>query len=89
MVGPDSGPLTIIVSRNPIYVTFPVSQREFLKVQEQDERKKREQALGVRSTSPTAPPMTRLAGSTSSTSRSIARLTRCWYARQCPTRTAL
>ena len=29
-------------------MTFPVSQREFLKVQEQDERKKREQALGVR-----------------------------------------
>jgi membrane fusion protein (multidrug efflux system) len=48
VVGPDTGPLTIIVSRNPIYVTFPVSQREFLKVQEQDERKKREQALGVR-----------------------------------------
>ena len=41
-------PLTTIVSRDPMYVTFPVSQREFLKVQEQEERKAREQALGVR-----------------------------------------
>ena len=48
MVGPDSGPLTVIVSRDPMYVTFPVSQREFLKVQEQEERKAREQALGGR-----------------------------------------
>ena len=32
VVGPDSGPLTVIVSRDPMYVTFPVSQREFLKV---------------------------------------------------------
>jgi membrane fusion protein (multidrug efflux system) len=31
VVGPDSGPLTTIVSQNPMYVTFPVSQREFLK----------------------------------------------------------
>ena len=30
VVGPDSGPLTMIVSRDPMYVTFPVSQREFL-----------------------------------------------------------
>ena len=30
VVGPDSGPLTVIVSQDPIYVTFPVSQREFL-----------------------------------------------------------
>jgi membrane fusion protein (multidrug efflux system) len=48
VVGPDSGPLTTIVSRDPIYVTFPVSQREFLRVQEEEERKKREQALGIR-----------------------------------------
>ena len=47
VVGPDSGPLTEIVSRDPIYVTFPVSQREFLKVQ-QEERKKKEQALAIR-----------------------------------------
>lgn len=30
VVGPDSGPLTTIVSQNPMYVTFPVSQRVFL-----------------------------------------------------------
>jgi membrane fusion protein, multidrug efflux system len=30
VVGPDSGPLTTIVSVDPIYATFPVSQREFL-----------------------------------------------------------
>ena len=40
--------LTTIVSHDPMYVTFPVSQREFLKVQEQEARKAREQALGVR-----------------------------------------
>jgi membrane fusion protein (multidrug efflux system) len=28
VVGPDSGPLTEIVSRDPMYVTIPVSQRE-------------------------------------------------------------
>ena len=39
VVGPDSGPLTVIVSRDPMYVTFPVSQREFLQVQEQADRK--------------------------------------------------
>jgi len=48
VVGPDSGPLTEIVSRNPMYVIFPVSQREFLKVQEEEERKKQQQALAVR-----------------------------------------
>jgi membrane fusion protein (multidrug efflux system) len=48
VVGPDSGPLTVIVSRDPMYVTFPVSQREFLKVKEQTERKALEQSLAVR-----------------------------------------
>jgi membrane fusion protein, multidrug efflux system len=48
VVAPDSGPLTTIVSRDPIYVTFPVSQREFLRVQEEEEREKRKQALGIR-----------------------------------------
>ena len=33
VVGPDSGALTTIVSHDPMYVTFPVSQREFLNVQ--------------------------------------------------------
>ena len=48
VVGPDSGPLDEIVSRDPMYVTFPVSQREFLKVEEEEERRKRGQALTVR-----------------------------------------
>lgn len=30
VVGPDSGVLTLIVSEDPMYVTFPVSQRELL-----------------------------------------------------------
>src|SRR3974390_451809 len=30
VVGPDSGNLTLIVSQDPMYVSFPVSQREFL-----------------------------------------------------------
>ena len=46
VVGPDSGPLTVIVGRDPMYVTFPVSQRAFLQVQ--GERKARQQSLAVR-----------------------------------------
>ena len=34
VVGPDSGILTVIVSQDPMHVTFPVSQREFLRFQE-------------------------------------------------------
>ena len=30
VVGPNSGVLTVIVSQDPIYVSFPVSQREYL-----------------------------------------------------------
>jgi len=48
VVGPDSGVLTVIVSRDPMYVTFPVSQREFLRVQEQAELRAIGQALAVR-----------------------------------------
>jgi membrane fusion protein (multidrug efflux system) len=33
LVGPDSGTLAVIVSQDPIYVTFPVSQREILEAQ--------------------------------------------------------
>ena len=33
VVGPDSGPLTLIVSQDPMYVTFPVSQRDLLQAQ--------------------------------------------------------
>jgi membrane fusion protein (multidrug efflux system) len=34
VVGPDSGSLTVIVSQDPMYVTFPVSQRTFLEVRQ-------------------------------------------------------
>jgi membrane fusion protein (multidrug efflux system) len=34
VVGPDRGTLTSVVSQDPMYITFPVSQREFLRVQE-------------------------------------------------------
>jgi len=35
VIGPNSGVLTSIVSQDPMYVSFPVSQREFLRVQEE------------------------------------------------------
>jgi membrane fusion protein (multidrug efflux system) len=34
VVGPESGVLTMMVSQDPMYVTFPVSQREFLRARE-------------------------------------------------------
>ncbi|MBX9845639.1 MAG: efflux RND transporter periplasmic adaptor subunit [Xanthobacteraceae bacterium] len=34
VVGPDTGTLTTIVSQDPMYVTFPVSQRDFLRAQQ-------------------------------------------------------
>ncbi len=38
VVGPDSGVLTSIVSQDQMYVVFPVSQREFLRVQQGGDR---------------------------------------------------
>jgi membrane fusion protein (multidrug efflux system) len=38
VVGPDSGPLTVVVSQDPMYVTFPVSQRDFLRTEEAGRR---------------------------------------------------
>jgi membrane fusion protein (multidrug efflux system) len=38
VVGPDTGPLTVIVSQDPMYVTFPVSQRDFLRAQESNNK---------------------------------------------------
>lgn len=35
VVGPDAGILTTIVSSDPMYVVFPVSQREFLRIAEE------------------------------------------------------
>ena len=34
VVGPNTGPLTVVVSQDPMYVSFPVSQRDFLRAQE-------------------------------------------------------
>jgi len=38
VVGPDSGVLTVVVSQDPMYVTFPVSQRDFLLAQQTGRR---------------------------------------------------
>jgi membrane fusion protein, multidrug efflux system len=38
VVNPQSGPLTVIVSQDPMYVTFPVSQREFLRAQQEQHK---------------------------------------------------
>ena len=38
VVGPDSGVLTTIVSQDPMYVTIPVSQREFLQLEGEKRR---------------------------------------------------
>jgi membrane fusion protein, multidrug efflux system len=35
LVGPDSGPLATIVSQDPIYATFPVSQRQLLEYRQE------------------------------------------------------
>lgn len=48
VVGPDSGPLTVIVSRDPVYVTFPVSQRLFLNLRAEETRKSKGQGLAIR-----------------------------------------
>jgi membrane fusion protein, multidrug efflux system len=46
LVGPESGVLTTIVSQDPMYVTFPVSQREFLTVR-RSEVQSGERKVGV------------------------------------------
>jgi membrane fusion protein (multidrug efflux system) len=38
VVGPDTGPLTVVVSQDPMYVSFPVSQRDFLQAQEEQHK---------------------------------------------------
>ena len=42
VVGPDSGTLVLIVSQDPIYVTFPVSQREFLRLREEGSKTRKD-----------------------------------------------
>ena len=41
LVGPDSGVLATVVSEDPIYVTFPVSQRVFLQLEQEMVQKTR------------------------------------------------
>ncbi|MFS8037061.1 efflux RND transporter periplasmic adaptor subunit [Xanthobacter sp. AM11] len=36
IVGPESGVLATVVSQNPMYVTFPVSQRDYLEAQKEE-----------------------------------------------------
>lgn len=48
VVGPDTGVLTTIVSRDPMYVVFPVSQREFLGIERSADRKAAGDGLTVR-----------------------------------------
>lgn len=38
VVGPSSGALTMIISQEPMYVTFPVSQRDFLRARARGEK---------------------------------------------------
>jgi membrane fusion protein (multidrug efflux system) len=37
VVGPDSGPLTLVVSQDPMYITFPVSQADVLEARKDDQ----------------------------------------------------
>ena len=41
VVSPNSGLLTVIVSQDPMYVTFPVSQRLFLNIENEQSRKQK------------------------------------------------
>jgi membrane fusion protein, multidrug efflux system len=47
VVGPETGTLTTIVSVDPMYVLFPVSQREFLELQKKGEQADAANAAGV------------------------------------------
>src|SRR6185295_11337264 len=42
VVGPDTGSLVLIVSQDAMYVTFPVSQREFLRVRQEGKQASRD-----------------------------------------------
>ncbi len=84
VVGPDSGVLTLIVSQDPMYVSFPVSQRELLAGAAERTREAISPASRSRSALPTARPTSKKARSISSTYRSIARPIRCWRAPRMP-----
>ncbi len=48
VVSPDSGPLTVIVSRDPMYVAFPVSQRIFLDIEAEETRRGKGEAQALK-----------------------------------------
>jgi membrane fusion protein, multidrug efflux system len=45
LVGPNSGALALIVSQDPMFVAFPVSQREFLRIRQEGGKTTREDVL--------------------------------------------
>jgi membrane fusion protein (multidrug efflux system) len=45
VVSPETGPLTLIVSQDPMYVAFPVSQREFLRLRQEGDKTRREDLI--------------------------------------------
>ncbi len=45
VVSPETGPLTLIVSQDPMYVAFPVSQREFLRIRQEGGKTSRENLI--------------------------------------------
>ena len=87
--GPIAASLTLIVSQDPMYVSFPVSQRELLQAQlsgRSPHRSRRHQGQDPLCRRHDLQPAT--ARSISSTCRSIARPIRCWRAPPCRIRTA-
>ena len=88
LVGPESGALATIVAQDPVYVTFPVTQRDLLEVRR---RAAAEGGDPPRSPSACASPMARTtrrrASSTSSTFASIRAPTPSRSARRWPIRT--
>ena len=87
-VGPQSGSLATIVSQDPIYVSFPVTQREILAYRAEQTSPAAPPRSSSICSSPTAAAMRTPARSTSSTSRSIRGPTRSWCARSSPIPTA-
>ena len=90
-VGPSSGTLATIVSQDPMYVTFPVTQRQLLEVRKERARRWRrpDDQGGQGPAGGWCRSTTRSAGSTSSTCRSTRAPTRSRCARRCRTRTVL
>jgi membrane fusion protein (multidrug efflux system) len=87
VVGPDTGPLTVV--GDPIYVTFPVSQRVFLNVEEEAARKAKGQGLAVRIRFSNGTTYDQVGRINFVDVQWTVRRTRSWCAPHSPTRTAL